>query len=59
MQFPREWGAASPGLFPGAPSNTGVLLKTNSFSVEQALSCFTVDDLLKQEYSQSQLRFLA
>ena len=50
---------ASPGLFQGAPSNTGVLLKTNSFSVEQALSCFTVDDLLKQEYSQSQLRFLA
>ena len=40
---------ASRGPFPGAPSKAGELSKTNSRSVEQALSYFTVDDLLKQE----------
>ena len=34
---------ASRGLFPGAPSKTGELSKTNSRSVEQALSYFTVE----------------
>ena len=42
-------GVASRGLFPGVPSKAGELSKTNSRSVEQALSYFTVDDLLKQE----------
>ena len=42
-QLPRGWGVASRGLFPGAPSKTGELSKTNSRSVEQALSYFTVE----------------
>ena len=44
-----EWvggGVSSRGLFPGYPSKTGELSKTNSRSVEQTLSYFTVDDLL-------------
>ena len=53
MQFQREWGAGggvvSWGLFPGALSKTGKLLKANSCSVEQAGSYFTVNGLLKQE----------
>ena len=50
MQFPRELGVVvSWGLFPGALSKTCKLLKTNSCSVEQAGSCFTVNGLLKQE----------
>ena len=49
MQFPREWGVVSWGLFPGALSKTGKLLKTNSCSVEQAGGYFTVNSLLKQE----------
>ena len=36
-------------MFPGAPSKTGELSKTNSCSVEEAISCFTVNGLLKQE----------
>ena len=32
-----------------SPSKTGELSKTNSRTAEQALSHFTVDDLLKQE----------
>ena len=32
-----------------SPSTTGALSKTNSRTAEQALSHFTVDDLLKQE----------
>ena len=39
---------ASRGLFPGASRKTGGLSKTESRSVKQALSYFTVDDLLKQ-----------
>ena len=35
----------------GDPSKTGELSKTNSRSVEQTLSYFTVDDLLKHELS--------
>ena len=54
MQCLREWvggggGVVSWGLFPGAQSKTGKLLKTNSCSVEQAGSYFTVNGLLKQE----------
>ena len=50
MQFPRELVVVvSWGLFPGALSKTGKLLKTNSCSVEQAGSYFTVNGLLKQE----------
>ena len=51
MQFPREWGrgVVSWGLFPGALSKTGKLLKANSCSVEQAGSYFTVNGLFKQE----------
>ena len=36
-------GVASRGLFPGVPSKAGELSKTNSRSVEQALSYFTVE----------------
>ena len=39
-------GVSSRGLFPRDPSKTGELSKTNSRSVEQTLSYFTVDDLL-------------
>ena len=50
MQFPGELGVVvSWGLFPGALSKTGKLLKTNSCSVEQAGSYFTVNGPLKQE----------
>ena len=51
-QFPRGWGGgmASWGLFPGAPSKTSELSKTNSCSVEQVLSYLTVNGLLKQEF---------
>ena len=45
----RGGGVVSWGLFPGALSKTGKLLKTNSCSVEQAGSYFTVNGLLKQE----------
>ena len=40
---------ASYGLFPGASSKTDELSKTNCCSVEQAISYFTVNSLLKQE----------
>ena len=43
-------GMASWGLFPGAPSKTSELSKTNSCSVEQVLSYLTVNGLLKQEF---------
>ena len=43
-------GMASWGLFPGAPSKTSELSKTNSSSVEQVLSYLTVNGLLKQEF---------
>ena len=35
-------------FFPWAPSKIAELLKTGSCSVEQAISCFTVNSLLKQ-----------
>ena len=34
-------------FFSGASSKIGELLKTSSCSVEQAISCFTVNSLLK------------
>ena len=48
---------ASRGLFLGAPSKASALSKTNSRSVEQALSYFTVDNILKQELWFSAMRF--
>ena len=47
----------SRGLFPGATSKTGELSKSNSSSVEKALSYFTVDDLLKKELLFSSMIF--
>ena len=41
-QSPREWGWPLEVFFPGTPSKIGELLKTNSCSVQQAVSCFTV-----------------
>ena len=42
-QFPRGWGD-----FPGAPSKIDELFKTNSCPVEEAISHFPVNSLLKQ-----------
>ena len=39
---------ASREFFPGAPSKIDELLKSNSCSVEQAVSYLTVNSLLKQ-----------
>ena len=48
-QSPREWGWPLEVFFPGTPSKIGELLKTNSCSVEQAVSCFTVTRCFKAE----------
>ena len=48
-QSPREWGWSLEVFFPGTPSKIGELLKTNSCSVEQAVSCFTVTRCFKAE----------
>ena len=45
-QFPREWGWP---LEVFLPSKIGELLKTNSCSVEQAVSCSTVNRCFKAE----------
>ena len=42
-QLPRGWGG-----FPGAPSKIDELFKTNSCPVEEAISHFPVNSLLKQ-----------
>ena len=42
-QFPRGWGG-----FPGAPSKIDESFKTNSCPVEEAISHFPVNSLLKQ-----------
>ena len=39
------WGWLLEVFFRGAPSKTGELSKTNSCSIEQAISYFTVNDL--------------
>ena len=47
-----RWGDGGSGFsrfFSVSPSKTGELSKTNNRTAEQALSHFTVDDLLKQE----------
>ena len=47
-----RWSVGGSGFsrfFSVSPSKTGELSKTNSRTAEQALSHFTVDDLLKQE----------
>ena len=44
-------------FFSGAPSKTDELSKTNSRSVEQAISYFTLNDLLKQELLFSSMLF--
>ena len=45
-----EGGMASWGIFPGAPSKTSELSKTNRCTVERVLSYLTVNGLLKQEF---------
>ena len=47
-QFPRGWGTAYTGFFPGGPVKIGVLFINNSFSVEQAISYFAVTGVSKQ-----------
>ena len=42
------WGVSYREFFGGAPSKIGELLKTSSWSVEQAISYLTVNSLLKQ-----------
>ena len=42
-------GSGFSRFFSVSPSKSGALSKTNSRTAEQALSHFTVDDLLKQE----------
>ena len=44
----RGWGLAYRGFFPGGLSEIGELLTNNSFSVEQAISYFTVTGVSKQ-----------
>ena len=39
----RGGGGGSRSFYQGAPSKIGELLRTNSFSVEQAISYFTVN----------------
>ena len=39
-QFPRRWGVAFRGVFAGDLGKVGELLKSNSYSVEQAVSYF-------------------
>ena len=46
---PREWGWPLEVFFPGTLSKIGELLKPNSCSVEQAVSCFTVILCFKAE----------
>ena len=61
-QFPRWWGWPLEIFFPEAPSKIGELLKSNSCSLQQAISYFTfcrcfkaktivsIDDLLVVVY---------
>ena len=44
-------------FFPGVPSKTGELSKTNSCSVEEAINYFAVNGLLKQEVFFSSMIF--
>ena len=46
--FRGAWGVAYRGFFLGGLSKIGELLINNSFSVEQAISYFTVTDVSKQ-----------
>jgi len=41
-QFPRGWGWPLEVFFPGASSKIGEVFKTNSCSLEHAISYFTV-----------------
>ena len=56
--FPGDGGWLFEVFFPGAPSKTGESSKTNSRSVEQAISYFPVNGLLKQELLFSSMIFL-
>ena len=47
-QFPRGWGIAYRGFFPGGLSKIGELFINNSFSVEQAIGYFAVIGVSKQ-----------
>ena len=51
-------GVVSRGLFPGIPSKINKLSKTNSCSVEQAISYFAVNGLLKQKLLYSSMIFI-
>ena len=47
-QFPRGWGVASQGFFPGCPSRIGRLLINNTFSVELNISYLAVKAVCKR-----------
>ena len=47
-QFPRGWGVASQGFFPGCPSRIGRLLINNTFSVELNISYLAVKAACKR-----------
>ena len=47
-QFPRGWGIAYWGFFPGGLGEIGELFINNSFSVEQAINYFAVTGVSKQ-----------
>ena len=47
-QFPRGWGIAYRGFFPGGLGKIGELFINNSFSVEQPISYFAVTGDSKQ-----------
>ena len=47
-QFPRGWGIAYRGFFPGGLGEIGELFINNSFSVEQAINYFAVTGVSKQ-----------
>ena len=53
----RGGGGGFLRIFPGAPSKTGELSKTNSCSVEEAISYFAVNGLLKQKLYFSSMIF--
>ena len=56
-KFPRGWGWFLEVFCPGIPSKINKLSKTNSCSVEQAVSYFAVNGLLKQKLLYSSMIF--
>ena len=55
--FRGGWGWFLEVFFPGIPSKFNKLSKTNSCSVEQAISYFAVNGLLKQKLLYSSMIF--